>query len=384
MRILIVAENYFPAKLAGGPVQSLSNLSDWLGFEFALWFYTRDRENRSKKPFAGIEPRKWKAVGNAMVWYSPPMRLFIDLLVVGRRCSPDLVYLNSLLAPMTGLWLFGRILGLVPGCPVLLAPRGELGAGALSIRGRKKKLFLRLLKWGGLLRGVYFHATSREEETDIAREIGSECAIRVAANFSRRQAPRVSITRLPKRCGHVELVFCSRLVAKKNLEFLLQVLTCVSGSVRLRIIGPEEDKAYVRYLRELAKKLPEMIKVDWIGFVAQDSIHETLCKSHFFVLPTLNENYGHVIVEAWQSELPVLISDQTPWHALTQQGSGWDIPLVPAEWIAVLQTCVDMDETSYRFWRDGARLAAAQIADNQPSKEWKRLFDWATIENRSV
>jgi glycosyltransferase involved in cell wall biosynthesis len=46
-----------------------------------------------------------------------------------------------------------------------------------------------------------------------------------------------------------------------------------------------------------------------------------------FFLPTLGENYGHVIFEALASGVPVLISDRTPWQNLKTLGVGTDMPI---------------------------------------------------------
>ncbi len=46
-----------------------------------------------------------------------------------------------------------------------------------------------------------------------------------------------------------------------------------------------------------------------------------------FFLPTLGENFGHVIYEALSAGLPVLLSDQTPWGQVNAQGAGWCFPL---------------------------------------------------------
>jgi glycosyltransferase involved in cell wall biosynthesis len=48
---------------------------------------------------------------------------------------------------------------------------------------------------------------------------------------------------------------------------------------------------------------------------------------HLFLFPTRGENFGHVIHEALRAGLPLLISDQTPWQRLAEQGVGWDLPL---------------------------------------------------------
>ncbi|EJL6444735.1 hypothetical protein NMS18_002445, partial [Vibrio cholerae] len=42
--------------------------------------------------------------------------------------------------------------------------------------------------------------------------------------------------------------------------------------------------------------------------------------SHVFLLPTLNENYGHAIVEAMVNSNIVIISDNTPWNELNNFG----------------------------------------------------------------
>ncbi len=42
---------------------------------------------------------------------------------------------------------------------------------------------------------------------------------------------------------------------------------------------------------------------------------ETLSAYDLFVLPSLGENYGHVVFESLSSGTPVLISDKTPWFS---------------------------------------------------------------------
>ena len=285
---------------------------------------------------------------------------------------------------MTRRWLLGRRFGRGPDCPVLLAPRGELGAGALSIRPLKKKVFLRLLRWTGMLRGIRYHATSTGEVTDITRELGADVPVMLAPNFASRHAPSIRPDRSAKEPGSVELAFCSRLVPKKNLGFLLGLLPQVRGRVKLRVIGPEEDAVYAARLRQMASALPATKSVEWVGTVAPDAIAAELGRSQFFVLPTLNENHGHVIVEAWQAGLPVLLSDQTPWHDLINSKSGWDMPLVPEPWIATLQDCVDMGEVTYGAWRAGALAAAGRLAANPPLNEWRVMLDWAARRAKSI
>ena len=50
---------------------------------------------------------------------------------------------------------------------ILISPRGELLARALSQKAAKKKLYIRMLKMLGMIRNVYFHATSGVDADSI-------------------------------------------------------------------------------------------------------------------------------------------------------------------------------------------------------------------------
>ena len=98
-----------------------------------------------------------------------------------------------------------------------------------------------------------------------------------------------------------------------------------------------------------------------------------------FFLPTLGENFGHVILEAFCAGCPVLISDQTPWRDLQGKGIGWDLPLDrPDLFQDVLQNCVDMNSLEYVKWSDRAREYGFQVTTGDKVVEQNRqLFQYA-------
>ena len=66
-----------------------------------------------------------------------------------------------------------------------------------------------------------------------------------------------------------------------------------------------------------------------------------------FFLPTLGENFGHVIAES-----PVLISDQTPWRNLKNHGVGWDLPLNdPDSFRKAIVESANKSSEDYINWR---------------------------------
>lgn len=60
----------------------------------------------------------------------------------------------------------------------------------------------------------------------------------------------------------------------------------------------------------------------------------------------------------------MLISDQTPWRNLQEQGVGWDIPLTePDRFRAVLQQCIDAGEE----WFTALSARAMKFASERAS-----------------
>ena len=93
------------------------------------------------------------------------------------------------------------------------------------------------------------------------------------------------------------------------------------------IFGPIDADEYWNKCQEAISKLPSNILVKYEGSVPHYNLPQKLSNQHLLLLPTQNENYGHVIMEAWQNGCPVLISDQTPWKNLEEKFIGGEFPI---------------------------------------------------------
>ena len=70
---------------------------------------------------------------------------------------------------------------------------------------------------------------------------------------------------------------------------------------------------------------------------------------HLFFLPTLGENFGHVIHEAVQAGCVLLLSDQTPWLDLSENQVGWALPLSSKqEFVEALTDVAGWDESRWQ------------------------------------
>jgi glycosyltransferase involved in cell wall biosynthesis len=317
-------------------------------------------------------------VDQTKIYYSSDKNLStVRIAQLLKEVSPDAIYLNSFFGFLDMKCLVLRRLGMFPDIPVILAPRGELSAGALSLRATKKRIYLGLVLCLGLYRGLVWHASSQAEATEIRRLFGEAADVRIAPNMpgaadSEMTEPR----KITKEKGTLRLVFLSRIVPKKNLLQALTAVSSLEGDVCLDIYGTLPATSYWEESRRVIEKLPANIRVTYGGVLTHAQVNETLSRYHFLLLPTLGENFGHVILEAMTAGCPVIISDRTPWLGLAAKGAGWDLPLERADaWEKVLHECLDMDDIVYsRLRKTTFEFGKRFISDPEIARANFRVF----------
>lgn len=361
-KILVLLGSYLPGYKSGGPIRTIANLVEALGDQYSFYILTRDRDSGDQAAYAGIVANSWSRVGRAQVYYAAPGTLTLRALrQLCAEVAPDALYLNSFFSPLTIKMLLLRRLGRLPPAPAILAPRGQFAPGALGLKSPKKRAFLTVARAAGLTRGLIWQASSRLEREEIARTIGSSEHIHVASNLTVFAGAGLDGPP-PKRPGAASFVFLSRVSPKKNLRFALERLACLTGEVRFEIYGPASDPDYWQQCAALIAALPPNVQARLHGPVAHHGVAPALAQAHFFLLPTLGENYGHAIVEALLTGLPAVISNCTPWLELARRHAGWDLPLEdPAGWDAVLRHCVAMPESQYRPLSEAARRFGQEV-----------------------
>ncbi|GGB08425.1 glycosyltransferase family 4 protein [Puia dinghuensis] len=369
-KILLFTDWYEPGYKAGGPVRSCTNFATVMQDSFSIFILTSDRDLGDSTPYPAIEPDAWMKRGpDLQVWYAGPGKLTagqIGRLV--REIAPDYVYLNSMYSwNFTILPLLVKWSGRLPG-EWVLAPRGMLHQGAMHFKPAKKKLFLGLLKTTGVTRRLTFQATDEQEQKDIQRYFPAGRVV-VLPNFT--QTGPVEWRPIPKSVGTLCCVFISRLAAKKNLLFLLDVLRDwpADTSLLLTLRGDLEDQDYWQQCQAAIATLPASVRVSYEGAVPHVEVTQVLQQHHIFVLPTLGENFGHAIFEAMMAGKPVLISNKTPWLQLEPKKAGHDLPLDRSAFRQALQFYAAMDQSVYDEWSRSAYNYARTMQEAGDLKE---------------
>jgi glycosyltransferase involved in cell wall biosynthesis len=157
---------------------------------------------------------------------------------------------------------------------------------------------------------------------------------------------------------------------KKNLKWFIELLTDIKQPLTLDIYGPIEDKNYWQESLAIIQRLPSNIKVNYAGSISHNEVVSTLFKYHYFILPTLGENFGHVFIEALSAGCPIIISDRTPWLNLYEKSVGWDLPLEePDKWLEVIRECINADQVKYNNISSKARSFAVEWLSDKKVKE---------------
>ncbi len=387
MKILLLCDYYIPGFKAGGPIRTIANMVDRLGEIFEFKIVTSCYDLGEKIQYKNININTWYCVNKAKVLYLPlgikGLNIFFSAL---KNTDYDLIYLNSFFSPKTIITLIMRRCYIIRNVPIVLAPRGELFSGALSLKSKKKTRYMWLAKQFGLYEKINWHASSSQEKEailywlNVGQRKPNKFMITVAPNLADYRALKINpITKKTKLIDSLSIIFISRVSKNKNLHGALHILQSVKSNVDFNIYGPTEDIEYWKECQKIIKQLPKNIVVTYHGVLPPEKIHDSLSQHHLLLFPTLGENFGHVILEALCAGCPVLISNRTPWKDLYAQGIGYDLPLEDvSEFHKTIELFVKMDQKEFDEWSKRAMTAGLSYLQNDTIVDQNRkLFEQA-------
>ncbi|MFH1196568.1 MAG: glycosyltransferase family 4 protein [bacterium] len=321
--ILTFIGYYLPGYKSGGPVRTISNMVDLLHENYDFKVVTRDRDMLENKPYDNIKINDWNDYPHHKVYYTNKDTKLADVI---NKTEFDVYYLNSFFDYNFSIKIMLLLkAGKIPVKPVLLAPRGELMSGALSLKSFKKKFFIKTSNISGIYKNITWHASSEYEAEEIKREMGRQIKLKIAMDVPDPDLRKVERTRV-KKADELKILYLASITPKKNLLFAIEVLNKVEGNFTFDIYGSIKDEKYWRKcLNHISGRIKD--RVTYKGIVPNDQIHTIYPNYDIFFFPTLGENYGHVIYESLYFGTPVLCSDRTPWDRLDEFVAGWNIEL---------------------------------------------------------
>jgi glycosyltransferase involved in cell wall biosynthesis len=176
-----------------------------------------------------------------------------------------------------------------------------------------------------LLRQTTFHLTSEAEAEETlgltAERFVLPNIIQLRDDFFGEGSQQAT---KPAAGAPFTLLFLSRIHPKKNLENLLSALATLNADFRFLIAGMAEEQSYLKQLQDFANEKGLGEKVVWLGTVHGARKFEYYSAAHLFVLPSFNENFANVVIEALSCGTPVLISGEVGLSSYVRENKlGW-------------------------------------------------------------
>jgi glycosyltransferase involved in cell wall biosynthesis len=356
-RVLLLYPYYWPNYKSGGPVQSLFNMVSLFSRDADFYLISRDRD-LDGTPNKNVQINKWNKGPNGENIYFVREIGFPTMLSVFKFVKPDNVLINGLFDVRTTL--FGLWCALLFNCKVIVSPRGMLQEWGLKRNRLKKKLYLVFIKLF-LVRATW-HATDSAEVRDIVRAFGAKRKIFVASNIPRGTSAATTPP-FPDEHGKINLVFISLINENKNLHLVIEAINRHSSEFTFDIYGPVIDTIY--WQRCLAL-MEGCTTIRYHGAIPPWEVPQILASYHYFVLPTMGENFGHAIFDSLASGTPVIISRTTPWMNIDTSGAGYYVDLsAPSPLDGVLRELKTLQPSAYANARKNSLTYAKKFWESQ-------------------
>jgi glycosyltransferase involved in cell wall biosynthesis len=322
LKFLHIIGTYKPAYIYGGPIFSISLLCENLakaGHEVEVFTTTANGPVELDVPIGkkmdvdGVTVTYFRRLTKDHSHLSPGL-----FWQVWKRCREfDVVHVHA-------WWNLPAIVSVLicwlRGVKPVMSPRGMLSGFSFEKSNASVKAIFHRTAGRFLLKKTTLHLTAAAEQEET-QGIGADSF--VLPNFIQTAAaPHSSL--LASHSLPFTLIFLSRIHPKKNLEGLFEALAMVSFDFRLQIAGKGEDAAYADQLKERAVSMGISQKIEWLGEVYEEEKFRRYAEASLFVLPSFNENFANVVIEALSAGTPVLVSEEVGLAEYVRENDlGW-------------------------------------------------------------
>lgn len=380
MNILYICNYYKPAKVYGGPVQSVSGLCEGLvsnGVEVTV--YTTNANGRGR---LDVPLNQELNLNDVKVYYHPVLFngyyfLSHDMTVsILRNISNfDIVFVDTL----WGYAFHSAAIACIKNKKPYIVPlHGQLQPWALRQNYLIKRIYLSLCAKLYMNRAAALHCTDYAE-VKAAKHLEIKSPAFIVPNgidtqkFNKLPTRGILRNRYQISQTAIVLLFLGRLTRIKRADIAIDVLaqTCSMGiNTHLIIVGPDEE-GIIEELQEHAKVLGCGERVHFTGLLEGNDLMAAYSDADIFIMPTeVQENFGMAALEAMAAGLPILVSEGVPVGRWAEKfGAGMVLPCQSAAFTEAVLELINTSNILIRFGEQGRLLAQRKFDISIISKE---------------
>ncbi len=262
--------------------------------------------------------------------------------------------------------------------PYIFTPHGMLDPWSMAQSRLKKLLYfeLRLRRDLNLASAVHF---TDEIERDHARRLNLKSSPIVEgliidlSDFQPAPAPGQFRARFAAQLGDRPIVlFMSRIHPKKGLDLLIPAFASIANATNAMLVigGPQAD-GYQAVVEQMSRDYGIHDRVIFPGMLNGTARATALVDADLFVLPSYQENFGVVVIEALAVGTPVIISDQVAIHRkITDSQSGEVVRTNVESLTAALLKWTNDPELRRAASQNAIRFVAEKFDRQQQAARW--------------
>ncbi|MFT4683461.1 MAG: glycosyltransferase involved in cell wall biosynthesis [Polaribacter sp.] len=272
---------------------------------------------------------------------------------------------------------------------VLISPHGLFEPERLEMQSRKKVISRFLFENSNFKNSACLVACSEQEALNL-EALNFDVPIAILPNgieedFLLKETSLEERASFRKKKNIPEdkkvLLFISRIHPLKGLVLLLEVLSKMKDQFQksnwLLVIAGIDENNHQEELNNLVKDYGLEEIVQFVGPVFGEEKILMFDVASTFILPSMNENFGIVIIEALARGIPVITTKNTPWVDLEDFNCGWWIDRKEKDITMTLENLIKLDSSELSLMREsGKKLVKNKYLWTSIAKQSINLYKW--------
>lgn len=266
--------------------------------------------------------------------------------------------------------------------PYVCSIHGMLDSWSMRQRFFRKRVYYSLVERKRLAGAAAIHFTAEQEKKKAAKWIPANVRTLVLPlivdlapylQLPARDSAHALFPQLPSDKPWV--LFLSRIHEKKGLDLLISAFAKLRHpDAQLVVAGSGED-SYVAEMKQLAGRLCLSDRVHFVGLVKGENKTSLYRRADVLVLPSSQENFGLVVVEALACGTPVLITAGIDiYEEILQTRAGALITRDPANIAAQIDDYLENPESTRSRGEAGREWAISTLSPTSIAERWLEVY----------